>query len=559
MLTARGDEADRIVGLEMGADDYVVKPFSPKELVARVRALFRRLDRKRDEPSSRPHLRRAGGGPRPPHGALAASAGAASPPRSSRCWWRCSRPTGRVLSRQALLEDVWGYSYAEGTRTVDVHVRRLREKIPGLAPVHRHREVAGLPPGARPATDARAARTRSRVTAVAAAAAALVAVLLLVRARPARAAPSSRRAATLLAEARLMARVVAAGPRRGRGLRGARRARGRRPRATCSARVTIVAPDGRVLADSAAVRRGPGARSRTTADRPEVAAGARRGPRQRRAAQRDRRRRPPLRRGGRSGTGARLARRRARGAVRCAACEEQVARAAARGRWWRWPLAFADHRAALRPLFSSSLAGPLREVMDAARRFAAGDLAARSRVARARRAGRAGAHPQPLGRPAPGAASPRSRATARAPTPSSRPWRTGVLAVDHRGVVLLANQALRREPRPARARGPPLPGGRPPARGRRASLEAVLRTRRSARAAEVQMLHHLRRVYALTGVPFPGAEGTPHGRGAHLPRRHRAPAGGPGAARLRGQRVARAAHAAHLDPRLRGGAGGRRR
>ncbi len=79
MLTARGDEADRIVGLEMGADDYVVKPFSPKEVVAR-------------------------------------------------------EANGRVLSRQALLENVWGYSYVEGTRTVDVHVRRLREKIPALAP-----------------------------------------------------------------------------------------------------------------------------------------------------------------------------------------------------------------------------------------------------------------------------------------------------------------------------------------------------------------------------------------------------------------------------------------
>jgi len=131
MLTARGEEADRIVGLEMGADDYVVKPFSPKELVARVRALFRRVDR-REEPS----------------GTLSFRELAVDTARHTVRWKdREVRLTakefgllvalleanGRVLSRQALLEEVWGYSYSEGTRTVDVHVRRLREKIPEIA------------------------------------------------------------------------------------------------------------------------------------------------------------------------------------------------------------------------------------------------------------------------------------------------------------------------------------------------------------------------------------------------------------------------------------------
>jgi DNA-binding response OmpR family regulator len=121
MLTARGDETDRIVGLEMGADDYVVKPFSPKELVARVRALFRRVDR-RDEDGAAGVLR---------FGALELDGG-----RHVARWLleALLRARGRVLSRQQLLEDVWGYSYAEGTRTVDVHIRRLREKLPGLAP-----------------------------------------------------------------------------------------------------------------------------------------------------------------------------------------------------------------------------------------------------------------------------------------------------------------------------------------------------------------------------------------------------------------------------------------
>jgi DNA-binding response OmpR family regulator len=131
MLTARGDEADRIVGLEMGADDYVVKPFSPKELVARVRALFRRLERKDGQEAplvfealevdrSRHSVRWDGGAVR-----LTA--------KEFALLVALLEAGGRVLSRQQLLENVWGYSYAEGTRTVDVHVRRLREKIPGLA------------------------------------------------------------------------------------------------------------------------------------------------------------------------------------------------------------------------------------------------------------------------------------------------------------------------------------------------------------------------------------------------------------------------------------------
>jgi DNA-binding response OmpR family regulator len=131
MLTARGEEADRVVGLEVGADDYVVKPFSPKELVARVRALLRRLERPEDEGApvvvgdleidAARHTARWRG--EPVH--LTA--------KEFALLVALIEAQGRVLSRQALLERVWGYSYAEGTRTVDVHVRRLREKLPGLA------------------------------------------------------------------------------------------------------------------------------------------------------------------------------------------------------------------------------------------------------------------------------------------------------------------------------------------------------------------------------------------------------------------------------------------
>jgi DNA-binding response OmpR family regulator len=132
MLTARGDEADRIVGLEVGADDYVVKPFSPKELVARVRALLRRAERREDEEEApvrdgpleideTRHLVRWKGE------SVHLTA------KEFALLLALVEARGRVLSRQSLLEGIWGYSYAEGTRTVDVHVRRLREKLPGLS------------------------------------------------------------------------------------------------------------------------------------------------------------------------------------------------------------------------------------------------------------------------------------------------------------------------------------------------------------------------------------------------------------------------------------------
>jgi DNA-binding response OmpR family regulator len=131
MLTARGDEADRVVGLEVGADDYVVKPFSPKELVARVRALLRRLERQDEETlplvlggleiDTERHTVRWEGQ------AVHLTA------KEFALLVALVEARGRVLSRPALLDQIWGYSYAEGTRTVDVHVRRLREKLPGIA------------------------------------------------------------------------------------------------------------------------------------------------------------------------------------------------------------------------------------------------------------------------------------------------------------------------------------------------------------------------------------------------------------------------------------------
>jgi DNA-binding response OmpR family regulator len=132
MLTARAEESDRIIGLELGADDYLAKPFSPNELVARVRALLRRAQR-----GSAPLGRTIAYGPIvvDPERHTVSSSGhdVTLTAKEFLLLEYLLQHRGRVLSRDVLLTDVWGYRYTGGTRTVDVHVRRLREKLPLLA------------------------------------------------------------------------------------------------------------------------------------------------------------------------------------------------------------------------------------------------------------------------------------------------------------------------------------------------------------------------------------------------------------------------------------------
>jgi DNA-binding response OmpR family regulator len=133
MLTARGEEADRVAGLERGADDYVTKPFSPKELVARVAARLRRPPAADARASEDEVLQ---------YGAITIDAGSHRvtldgeevrlTAKEFLLLQYFVRRRGRVLSRDVLLTDVWGYQYTGGTRTVDVHIRRLREKLPVL-------------------------------------------------------------------------------------------------------------------------------------------------------------------------------------------------------------------------------------------------------------------------------------------------------------------------------------------------------------------------------------------------------------------------------------------
>jgi DNA-binding response OmpR family regulator len=136
MLTARDDDVDKIIGLEVGADDYMTKPFNPRELVARVKSVLRRSapgERRRSETEE---LR---------HGDLVINAGKREvhvgdeelrlAPKEFDLLWELLDHRGIVLTRDQLLERVWGYTFAGDTRTVDVHVRQIRRKLGDASPI----------------------------------------------------------------------------------------------------------------------------------------------------------------------------------------------------------------------------------------------------------------------------------------------------------------------------------------------------------------------------------------------------------------------------------------
>jgi DNA-binding response OmpR family regulator len=127
MLTARIGEDDRVRGLDLGADDYITKPFSPKEALARVRAVLRRTERPAPEGETLTdaplHL------DLPQRRVLVDAREVALTRKEFDLLVELVRQRGRVLTRERLLETVWGYDFPGETRTVDVHVRRLRQKL----------------------------------------------------------------------------------------------------------------------------------------------------------------------------------------------------------------------------------------------------------------------------------------------------------------------------------------------------------------------------------------------------------------------------------------------
>ena len=138
MLTARGEELDRIVGLELGADDYISKPFSPREVVLRVKAVLRRASSgAAAEPGQRDPILEAGEVRLDPeaHRAWAAGEELVLTPTEFRLLRLLLERQGRTQTRARLLSEVWGYAEDVDSRTVDTHVRRLRKKLGAAAPV----------------------------------------------------------------------------------------------------------------------------------------------------------------------------------------------------------------------------------------------------------------------------------------------------------------------------------------------------------------------------------------------------------------------------------------
>jgi len=135
MLTARDEDVDKIIGLEVGADDYMTKPFNPRELVARVKSILRRATADRRLPETAVIE----------HGDLVVDAGRREArvageevqlaPKEFDLLWELLDHRGLVLTRDQLLERVWGYTFAGDTRTVDVHVRQLRRKLGDASPI----------------------------------------------------------------------------------------------------------------------------------------------------------------------------------------------------------------------------------------------------------------------------------------------------------------------------------------------------------------------------------------------------------------------------------------
>ncbi len=131
MLTARGEEIDRILGLELGADDYIVKPFSPREVISRVKAVLRRTNGAEAEPELQLTTLQFGNLEIQPERYLVKVGGepVACTPREVELLHLMVSNPGRVFEREQILSRIWGYDFFGDTRTVDTHIKRLRQKL----------------------------------------------------------------------------------------------------------------------------------------------------------------------------------------------------------------------------------------------------------------------------------------------------------------------------------------------------------------------------------------------------------------------------------------------
>jgi len=128
-LTAKGEETDKVIGLELGADDYLTKPFSPRELVARVRAVLRRVNIVPEKPQTGQLFFQEISMDLDRHEVFVRGEKISLSPKEFELLRFFLENPGKVFSREFLLDHVWGYDFAGDTRTVDVHVRYLRQKI----------------------------------------------------------------------------------------------------------------------------------------------------------------------------------------------------------------------------------------------------------------------------------------------------------------------------------------------------------------------------------------------------------------------------------------------
>lgn len=145
MITAKDETFDKVMGLEMGADDYISKPFEMKEVIARIHAVLRRFEKKEDDSQRSKVLR---------FDNLVIDMDAYEvtikgkkvdmPPKELELLYYLASYPNRVFTRNQLLDDVWGFEYFGDSRTVDVHVKRLREKIDGVSPEWSLKTVWGV-------------------------------------------------------------------------------------------------------------------------------------------------------------------------------------------------------------------------------------------------------------------------------------------------------------------------------------------------------------------------------------------------------------------------------